>query len=77
MKILLWIPIAFLLSACSALTPMLNEQTGTTKAQRCVDYQGFLAAATALQVTNPTPDRAERIKYYRVFIETNCLNVVP
>ena len=64
--------LALLLMGCSAVTSKLDDATGTTKAQRCVDYQGALATAVALQSAKPTPGRAERITFYRVFIEANC-----
>ncbi len=68
-----WIVLGFLiLGACSVATQQLDQRTGTTKAQRCADYQGFLAAAVALQEASPSDARGERIKYYRAFIAANC-----
>jgi len=63
---------AIVLAGCSAITPKLDEATGTTKAQRCVDYRGFLATALTLQEAAPTESRAERIAMYRAFIQANC-----
>lgn len=63
---------AFFVSACSMVTEQLDGSTGTTKAQRCVDYQGALTAAVALQEVKPSEARAERIKLYRAFLEVNC-----
>lgn len=36
-----------LLGACSAATGKLDEETGTTLAQRCVDYRASLVAMDA------------------------------
>lgn len=63
---------AVALIGCSAVTPKLDEATGTSKAQRCVDYRGFLATALTLQETSPSEARAERIAMYRAFIAANC-----
>ena len=72
MKILVTLVAALIIAACSAITPKLDEHTGTTKAQRCADYQGFLAAALAVQANTPTEARAARIAYYKAFIGANC-----
>lgn len=71
-------PIAILISlfvvlaGCSAVTSKLDDATDTTRAQRCVDYQGFLTAAVAAQAASPSEARAERIVFYRSFIEAYC-----
>jgi len=59
-------------SGCSAVSQKLDDTTGTTLAQRCADYRGFLASAVALQEVRPTEARAERIVAYRSFISANC-----
>lgn len=63
------------LAGCSVASQRLDETTGTTKAQRCADYQGFLAGALAVQAQSPSEDRAARIAYYRAFILANCPEV--
>lgn len=63
---------ALILAACSVATQALDENTGTTKAQRCVDYRGLYAAAVVLQANAPTDARAARIGYYRAFLDANC-----
>lgn len=57
------------LSACSAITPKLNETTGTTLEQRCADYKAGLAAAKLL---NEDEKRAVRIEVYEILINTYC-----
>jgi hypothetical protein len=55
MKIIASIAAALMLAACSAVSPALDNLTGTTKDQRCADYRGALAgAATALTLREVT-----------------------
>ncbi len=72
MRIITILSLALALAACSAVTQQIDGATGTTKAQRCVDYQGFLAAALAVQGQSYTEAREARIAYYRAFIAANC-----
>lgn len=72
MRTLAFILALAVLGGCTALTPVLDEKTGTTLAQRCVDYRGTLAAILVLQATAPTDDRAARINVYKALIETYC-----
>ena len=58
-----------LLGACSAITPKLNESTGTTLAQRCADYKAFVAS---LRLLPPSEDRTTRINFYEALIVTYC-----
>ncbi len=69
---LAFITLALALTGCSLATAKLDDATGTTKAQRCVDYLLFLSAALLVQETSPTESRAARIKGYRMFIAANC-----
>lgn len=39
MRELAFILVLAVLGGCTALTPVLDEKTGTTLAQRCVDYR--------------------------------------
>lgn len=64
--------IAIFTLSCAALSPALDESTGTTREQRCVDYRALYAAAAALQETNPTVARQARMAYYRGFINAYC-----
>ena len=60
------------LGACTALSSQLDEKTGTTLAQRCVDYRATLAGILVLQATSPTDDREARISVYKALIDTYC-----
>lgn len=53
MKIFALILAGALLASCSAATQRLNNSTGTTIAQRCVDYRATLAGIEVLQATDP------------------------
>lgn len=64
---------ALILAACSVASQALDENTGTSKAERCVDYRGFYATALALQASAPSDERAARIAYYKAFIDANCV----
>jgi len=61
-----------LLTGCSVATQQIDRITGTDIKQRCVDYQGVLTTAVALQEIRPTAARAERIVGYRLFMAANC-----
>ena len=61
---------ALILGACtSILSPKIDKITGTSKAQRCVDYRLTLAN---IKVLPKTQARLERIGIYEMLIATNC-----
>ena len=66
--------LAATLSACAVATQKLDALTGTTKAERCVDYRAALAASALLPRTT---ERIDREAVYRAFIGTNCPAVPP
>ena len=57
------------LTACSAITPKIDERTGTTLGQRCIDYKAALSAAQAL---SDEEDRKTRIAIYQALITPYC-----
>ena len=77
MKTVAIILIAALLGGCAVVSKKLDEETGTTIQERCLDYMGLLAAAEALQATDPTPERASRIVLYQSLIAAKCTAPAP
>lgn len=60
------------LAGCAAATPVLDQQTGTTLAQRCIDYRATMAA---LEVAGETDSTGYIIA--KAFVVANCPPPVP
>lgn len=65
---------ALALVGCSSLlTPTIDEQTGTTLAQRCVDYRASLAAYdVASQNRELSEAETVAVTVLRTWIAANC-----
>lgn len=61
------LPLVLLLVACSAVSPRIDEGTGTTLAQRCVDYRASLAAMDAAGESD-----TDAYAFLKAFVTVNC-----
>lgn len=69
---------AMVLAGCSSvLSPRIDEATGTTLAQRCVDYRATLAAYDAASVERELkPEELAVVSVLRGWVAANCPPVV-
>ena len=76
-RIALLAAVAVIMAACSVITPRLDEATGTTLAQRCVDYRAAVAAYTAISMQRELSEAEAAFKIAaESFVTVNC-PVVP
>lgn len=79
MRLLAIAALALLASGCtSVLSPRIDDVTGTTLEQRCVDYRASLASLELVLATRELSE-AERARYDVVgaFVNANCPVSVP
>lgn len=61
------------LAGCAALTPRLDDLTGTTIGERCVDYRGSVAALDLARASRDLTDSEQsRRNIYQAFIDEKC-----
>ncbi len=68
------IPIAVLLLAgCAAISPRLDDLTGTTLDQRCADYRAAVSALDLIRASRDLTDSEQtRRNIYEAFIAGSC-----
>jgi len=71
-------PLILLAAACAPLTAQLDTVTGTTLAERCVNYRTSLATLDAIRANRDlTESEANRRLAYQAIIDGACPPLQP